>query len=68
MSQPLHGQRHPQNDTFDHQMPDMADAIEWDALFNEWDLGINGRNAREVSGFLNDLPWNSSFTWPDSLD
>jgi len=45
----------------DNQMPDIPDPIEWDALFNEWDLGINGENAREISGYLSDYPWNANF-------
>jgi len=34
---------------------------EWDAMLDDWDLGLGGENAREMSSFLT----GSFFSWPN---
>ena len=33
---------------------------DWDAMLDDWDLGLGGENAREMSSFL-----TGSFSWPN---
>ena len=33
---------------------------DWDAMLNDWDLGLSGEYAREMSSFL-----TGSFSWPN---
>lgn len=44
---PLHQQ--PAMEVFD---PISLNGQDWDAMLNEWDLGLGGENAREMSSFL----------------
>lgn len=53
---PLHQQ--PTTEAFDLTSPYGQD---WDAMLDDWDLGLGGENAREMSSFLT----GSFFSWPN---
>ena len=47
----------PATETFD---PTSLYGQNWDAMLNDWDLGLGGENAREMSSFLT----GSLSSWP----
>lgn len=49
----------PATEVFD---PTSLNGQDWDAMLNDWDLGLGGENAREMSSFLT----GSLFSWPDT--
>ncbi|TKA64859.1 hypothetical protein B0A49_08003 [Cryomyces minteri] len=53
---PLHQQ--PATEAFD---PTSLYGQDWDAMLDDWDLGLGGENAREMSSFLT----GSFFSWPN---
>ncbi|KAF7513801.1 hypothetical protein GJ744_007852 [Endocarpon pusillum] len=52
---PLHQQ--PATGAFDQTS---LHGLDWDAMLDDWDLGLGGENAREMSSFLT----GSFFSWP----
>lgn len=53
---PLH--RQPATEAFD---PTSLYGQDWGAMLDDWDLGLGGENAREMSSFLA----GSFFSWPN---
>jgi hypothetical protein len=53
---PLH--QHPATEAFDLTS---LHGRKWDAMLDDWDLGLGGENAREMSSFLT----GSFFSWPN---
>lgn len=54
---PLHQQ--PATEAFD---PRSLSEQDWDAMLDDWDLGLGGENAREISSFLagSSLSWSNT--------
>ena len=50
--------QHPATETFD---PTSLYGQDWNAMLDDWDLGLGGENAREVSSFLT----GNFFSWPN---